>query len=460
MALASFLASIRNNSFVRSVGVLAGGTALSQAISLGAMPILTRMYSPTEFSVYAVYVAAVTILSVVAGLRLEIAIPLPEDEADATRLLVLALGIAITIGVLTGVCVLAAPETIAHGLGHPQLSSYLWLLPLGVFLAGGYNIVRFWAVRNRYFSGMASATMGQTVCGAFTQVGLGLLNFGPLGLIVGQIVNAGTGLVALLRYVHLPRQRVGGLLASADLKRVWKAYQRFPKFSALEALANNAGIQAPIIIIASVAVGPEAGFLALAMRVMQAPMALMGGAVSQVYLSHAAEEYRAGTLKRFTVDTVTGLVKVGVGPLVFAGIVAPQVFALVFGENWHRSGVLAAWLAPCLAVQFVASSVSMALHVTGNQHKALWLQLFGLAFRGGSVLLCGWFAKDYIVETYAISGLLFYLVYFWTITSLLAVRARDLTCIVRKTWRILMLWVLFGGACAVTLTLAAVWWKP
>ena len=44
--------------------------------------------------------------------------------------------------------------------------------------------------------------------------------------------------------------------------------------------------------IAALVSGQEAGYLGLAMYAVQAPMTLLGGAVSQVYLSRAAHEHR------------------------------------------------------------------------------------------------------------------------------------------------------------------------
>ena len=78
-------------SFARSVGVLAGGTAVAQGIGVLALPLITRLYTPEDFSVLAVFSSIVAIVSVAACLRLEIAIPLPETDEDAANLLALAL---------------------------------------------------------------------------------------------------------------------------------------------------------------------------------------------------------------------------------------------------------------------------------------------------------------------------------------------------------------------------------
>lgn len=48
-------ALLPRSSFARNVAVLAGGTAVGQAIVVLASPILTRLYTPEDFGVLAVY---------------------------------------------------------------------------------------------------------------------------------------------------------------------------------------------------------------------------------------------------------------------------------------------------------------------------------------------------------------------------------------------------------------------
>ena len=72
--------------FLKAVSVLVGGTAFAQLVGLICLPLLTRLYSPEEYTILGVYVAIVSILSVIACLRLEIAIPLPENDAEAKSL--------------------------------------------------------------------------------------------------------------------------------------------------------------------------------------------------------------------------------------------------------------------------------------------------------------------------------------------------------------------------------------
>lgn len=394
--------------FVHSVGTLAGAAALAQGLAVLVLPALTRLYTPAEFNVLAVYASLLAILAVVACLRLEIAIPLPRQDEEAASLLMLALCSSVGFALAAALAVLFFPSWIAGRLGVPALEPYLWMVPLGAWVASSYVAIQYWATRKKKFLHIARTRMVQALGGVGTQAGAGWLGAGPFGLLLGHMISGGAGLFGLGREAWIEDRAALRSVTRRSMLEALRRYSRFPKYSALEALANTAGSQLPVIIIAALAIGPEAGYLMLATRVMAAPLTLIGSSVAQVYLSRAAEEMRRGTLPLFTTRIFDGLVKTGVGPLLFAGIVAPPVFALVFGHEWRRAGDLVAWMTPWSVLQFLSSPVSMVMHVRMRQGSMLVLTLFGLALRVGAILLAARLMPGYIVESYVVSAAVYY----------------------------------------------------
>lgn len=423
---------LASNRLVRSVGVLVGGTAFAHAITAATLPILTRLYTPEDFSTLAVFAGLLSILSVAACLRFDVAIPMPEQDAQALNLLVVSVVCAGLVALATAVAVLSAPQQLADWLRQPSLTHSLWLLPFGILMAGTFSALQMWSVRKRGFTAIARSRIAQSTVASSVQLGLGSLHWGPIGLILGSILNAGAGCVGLGWRLLRAERKSFGAINVGSMRSAFAAYDRFPKYSTFEALANSASIQMPIILIAAVALGPEAGFLALAMSAMQAPIGMIGTAVSQVYLSRAPEEYRTGRLDAFTTEIYGALLRSGAGPLLFAGFVAPDLFGLVFGEPWRRAGVLVAWMTPWFIMQFLSVPVSMALHITNHQRAALMLQVMGLGVRVGAVVAAATLASANVAEAYALSGLVFYFAYLVTV---LRVVDANIPAVIRETWR-------------------------
>ena len=149
--------------FLKSVGILAGGTAFAQALGVLVLPIITRLYSPEEFALFAVYTSIVGILTVAICLRFEIAIPLPEKDEDALSLFMLSLLSNIVLTTLLTVVIFFFQESIFKFIQQPQLKPYQWLIPIGVFLAGLYSSLQYWATRKKQFSAIAQTRMTQAL---------------------------------------------------------------------------------------------------------------------------------------------------------------------------------------------------------------------------------------------------------------------------------------------------------
>lgn len=401
------LPRLAGNDILRDVLRLVTGTVGGRAIALAAMPFVTRLYSPQDFALLAVYLAAVGMIGTIACLRFDVAIPVAQDEGDAAHLLVLALLIAVGMAGAGLVAVLLAPDRIVALLGQPALRPWLWLVPLGVLLAGCYAALQFWATRARRFGSIAKTRISQAAVGVATMLGMGWAGIAPFGLLLGNMLNSSAGSLRLGTEV-LRRDRAAlRQVTWRGLGAAFRGYHRFPLYSAPDALANIAGIQVPVLIVAAFA-GSEAGFLLLAQQVMAAPMALLGSSISQVYVSRAPEALREGRLAGFTLSMLKRLIQIGVGPLILAGLLAPLVFPYVFGPQWVRAGEIALWMVPWMVLQFLASPVSMVMFVVGRQRAMLALTVFGGALRIGITLLAVQFDPAYLVEVFAISGAVFY----------------------------------------------------
>jgi O-antigen/teichoic acid export membrane protein len=409
---------LRRNGLVHSIGILAGGTVAAQAIVALAMPILTRLYSPHDFSLLAVYSSVLGLITVVSCLRFNIAIPLPEEPAEGLNLVLLSLMSTAVVACLTTIPVIFAPQMTAKLLGQVALQPYLWMVPVGVALASSYDVLQYWASRKRQFALIMRTRVVRAVGGVGSQLVLGAAVPSPFGLILGHMLYSGLGVVDLARALWRHDRCLLGTVTRARLLATARYYKRFPLFSVPEALFNTIGLEVSILIIAAAAIGPEAGFLMLAMRVMGLPMALIGNSVAQVFLVEAPERMRAGTLPHFTRRAMLTLFKLGVSPLLLVGLISPWLFPTVFGQEWARAGLIVTWLTPMCILQFVASPVSMFLHVTGRVVWAMWLQIFGGIIRVGCVAIAAWVVPTSLIEVFSITSAVFYLIYLIVIYAL------------------------------------------
>jgi O-antigen/teichoic acid export membrane protein len=391
------------NRFARSVSVLAGGTAAGQLIVIAASPILTRLYTPEDFGLLAVYTGILGILGVVASLRYQLAIPLPESDKDAASIALLSLLIVVFTTLITTVAVWLIGPEIADLLNTPALEPYLWLVPIGLFLTGTYQVFQYWAIRTQEFSNIARTRLTQSLGMVVTQIAGYAL--GPIALLLGRGVGQGAGMLALMRSAlrHSPKEFEEA--SSQSIRRNAREHKHFPLVSIWTGLASAGGSNIPPILIAAfLGVGP-AGMFALSHRVLSQPMAIIGRAVGDVFYREAAEAHRKGKLGQ-TVDRVySSLSVLMLPPAVAVFLVVPEVFVFVFGDEWGEAGEIARWMVPWLFFQLVVTPSTRVFPILGLHGIALRFQLSLLFSTVFSIILGSWVLKDLVLTVILISFL-------------------------------------------------------
>lgn len=395
-------------SFIGPVLTLVSGTAIAHAITAVTLVAIARLYTPSDVGVLGLFASIYYILAVIACLRFDIAIPLPESDEEARDVFWLALLGGLFLSGLIALVLLAVDDAAIARMGLGRVAPYLWMLPLAVLATACFSALQNWHVRKRSYGLVARARVAQSAGASLIQVSSGLVAPSPFGLIAGFVINGGAAAVLIL--VEMWRKATLTLLKPdfARLRPALRQYSYYPRYSIWEALANSAAIQLPVLLIGVLVSEAEVGQLLLATSVVQAPMALFGTATSQVFLSQAPERARQGRLEEVTRSTTRTLFRIGAPILAAIGLLSPFAFPIAFGAEWTRAGIIVAWMAPWLLLQFISSPVSMVLYIAGRQRLAMALQMSGLVFRVLATWLGATLLAGHAAEAYAVSGAVFY----------------------------------------------------
>jgi len=410
--------------FARNVGVLAGGTALGQTIAVLTSPILTRLYTPKDFGVLAVYTSILGIVSVIASLRYELAIPLPEKDEDAANLLALSIGIVVFMGLLASVVTWLLGAQIVSWTNISALRPYLWLLPVGVVMVGIYQVLNYWAVRKQAFTQIARTKLNQGAGLAIAQIGLGLLKSGPLGLLIGRIVGQAAGITTLAMLAYKKDKKALKAISPSQVRYMFARYRRFPLFSSGAALINALGLQLPVLLLSGLYGAQVVGQFMLVQRVFGLPLTFLGTSVSKVYLSQAAQKARTDVqgLQKLFYAVAKKMAVLGSVPTIILVGVGPSLFPLVFGIEWREAGVYAQIMAVTFLSAFVTIPLSYTFSVLERQDLSLMWNGSRLLLSAGSIVIAyklRWSAT-YAVVAYSVGMLGGYLSLF--ILSAIAIR--------------------------------------
>jgi O-antigen/teichoic acid export membrane protein len=394
---------------------VAGGTATAQGMLLLASPVLTRLYTPADFGVLVVYVAILAVLVIIALLRFEYALPIPQDDGEAVDLLALCLLLVAVSTCLGSLLLHALRERILGWMGAPALAPYLWLVPVSVLGAGCYQVFNCWAIRKGGYARIARTKVTQSLTQLGVQMAVGSLVQGPLGLLVGDAVGRtnGTRTLAMLDW-----RNDWALLRRVTWGGMWRAATRFRRFPAIAsgtALMNTCNLRVPALLLA-IAFGPAvAGCFALAQRVFALPSSVIGESVAQVYFGEFAERAKAGGggLLGLFRGTVRRMFLLGLPTMLAAMAAGWFLFPVVFGQAWREAGVFVVALAPMALAQFTAACADSSLLVLERQDLAFCREVIRTGLLLGAILvahLLRWPPRPAIF-LFGASGTLAYVVY-------------------------------------------------
>lgn len=410
-------------------------------------PILTRLYTPADFGVLAVFTSLLGILGVVASLRYELAIPLPQTDQEAANVTLLSLVLVLGMALLTAAIAIPYREPIADALNTPLLAEYIWLLPLGVLLVGVYQVFNQWAIRTKAFAVIARTRLTQAASMVCVQIAG--YAFGPLALLMGRIFGQAAGTTTLGSLAFAKHGEAFRRVSWSGTKAAAARYSTFPLYSSWAGLLNTGGTLLPPVLFSVFYGAGAAGLYMLAHRIVALPMTLLGGSIADVFMPNAVAAMRESRLRESVALVQKNLAQIAFPPVVMLFIVAPDVFRIAFGPDWEEAGHMVRWLAPMLFLQFVVAPLSRVFIALERQRLGLALQMNLFLLRAGSVSVGAYLgiALLDIMFWYGAASAAGYFVYAYLIAK---VTGNTLSSFVR-TWASCLPW-----AAAVTLPLLAV----
>jgi O-antigen/teichoic acid export membrane protein len=362
--------------FSRNLLTLMTGTALAQAIPIAIMPILTRIYSPEQFGVFALYMAFTTMVAVLATGRYELAIMLPRKNEDAINILVLSVLICVAVTLVTFVIVFIFNAEITLLLGDPSISIWLYFVPISVFLTGIYQSLNYWNNRNKQYKKIAINRVAQASTTGALNLGMGIGGIGIAGLVLGsllgQVIATSLFIKVFFRKDHRYLQEIKGLKILALVKK----YKKMPIYNLPNVAVDNIRLSGIFILIAKFYSTATLGQFTLAWKAVQAPMAIVGSSISQVFfqkLSNSSKKDLYSIVLSFLWKAF--LFSSPIFLVIY--FVAPNVFSFFFGSDWILAGQAVSIMTPWLFFNFISSPLSTLYIILNKQEVVL---LFSIAY--------------------------------------------------------------------------------
>lgn len=357
---------------------LFSGTAVSQLIPIIITPLLTRLYTPFDFGVYASYISLVTILFVICTGRYELAILSTKSKAEAITLGYSTIFLSFLFNIILLLFIIIFGDKILNIIGYQDLSIFIYGLPFSLLLMSIFQTCYFLLNRFEFYSLMSRAIILQSFSIAISNYMLGVISFN-VGLVVGYIIGQ---FISAIHILYISNNK--GLIPNNDLmfneiKECWKEFISFPKYLIVSNLANRISLQSTVIIFTKYFDSHQLGNYSLTHRLLKIPMSFFGNSVSQLYRQKmsVAIQNRNNVVQLYFITFVI-LLSVGLPIFVFIYLFSEKIFVILLGKQWIEAGIYAKILVPMLYAQFCIAPLSSIFLFDNKQKYDLFWQLLSL----------------------------------------------------------------------------------
>jgi len=366
------------------------GTAIAQAIPILVSPILSRIYSPDDFGVLALFMAISIVISMIATGRYELAIMLPEEKRDATNILALSVILTGFTTIITLILVLVLKDFAANFFDDPGIENWLYFIPLVVFFTGTYNAFNYWSTRHKTFKRNAASRISQSAVMVGTNLSLGFARYGAIGLVAGYIAGQIIATVVLswktLRnYSDLTKDISRHLIMENARK-----YRNFPKINTPHAFIGSLQDHGIVYVIMAFFNKAILGSYAFAFSLVTAPATLIGSSIYQVFYQKATRALQDGQdIQAMVLRIYRNLFMIGLPIFAILFFWGPPIFGFVFGEDWVMAGEIARIISPWLFLNFMATPVSCITVIMNKQWQGMLLSVADLSLKVTAIVIGG-----------------------------------------------------------------------
>ncbi len=392
------------------------GTAIAQLIPVLISPILSRLYTPDDFGVLALFMSIVAVIGVIATGRFELAIMLPEKKRDAYNVLAISLLLTLVVSVSTFILVVIFKKPVAIFFDEPGIEPWLYSLPVVVMFAGIFQTFNYWSIRHKTFKRNAAGRVSQSTVLSATNLGMGVAKAGSYGLILGYILGQVVAALVLSWDTLLHLRDIRKEITRKEIMENAKKYKNFLKINTphafVDSLQNNGIIYLIMYFFSKLILGSYS----FAIRVLKAPVGLIGNAIYQVFYQKATEALKGGQEIQPLVGRIyRNLFLIGFPVFFLLFLFARPVFTFVFGEEWRISGEIAQILMPWIFLNFIANPVSCIPIIMNKQKEAMFITFVDITFKVIAIIIGGInndFKLAFIIMSVSCSSLLIFAL-FW-----------------------------------------------
>ncbi|CAA3849329.1 polysaccharide biosynthesis family protein [Staphylococcus aureus] len=357
---------MRLNKFIGDSFLMILSSGIAQVILIITTPIITRLYSPTEFGEFTIFSNIAMILIPIINARYDLLIVNTKNDRSANILSQISFLISLLI-----LLILIPIFAISAWLYPNFILDFIFIIIM-LFLVSLTNIFTNYLNKERKYKVLSLINVFRAGSMALLQIIFGLLALGSLGLIIGfslsYIAGITLGYKTFKKHFNIVRDK-------EETKALFLENKNQLVYSTPSILLNSLSFSVVVFFIGILYTNTEVGIYGMAIRVLGIPVTIISLGLSKILMQQANDYYiEYGNFRNLLLKFSSILVIVSIILYVPLYLFSEELVNILLGHSWVDAITVIKIVIPLFVIRLIVSTVSLSVIVLQKQQLELILQ--------------------------------------------------------------------------------------
>lgn len=357
---------MRLNKFIGDSFLMILSSGIAQVILIITTPIITRLYSPTEFGEFTIFSNIAMILIPIINARCDLLIVNTKNDRSANILSQISFLISLLI-----LLILIPIFAISAWLYPNFILDFIFIIIM-LFLVSLTNIFTNYLNKERKYKVLSLINVFRAGSMALLQIIFGLLALGSLGLIIGfslsYIAGITLGYKTFKKHFNIVRDK-------EETKALFLENKNQLVYSTPSILLNSLSFSVVVFFIGILYTNTEVGIYGMAIRVLGIPVTIISLGLSKIFMQQANDYYiEHGNFRNLLLKFSSILVIVSIILYVPLYLFSEELVNILLGHSWVDAITVIKIVIPLFVIRLIVSTVSLSVIVLQKQQLELILQ--------------------------------------------------------------------------------------
>ena len=382
------ISELKNSSLLKNFLVLLSGSVIAQAIQLALSPLLSRIFSPSEFGVFSVFFSLSYFIYAISSLRLDYSIIMQKNKNRALNMALNSFLISTIFSILF-IVFFAFSQTLFINVIKIPKSDYYWFaggLFLTILIFSYSSIMSYYFNHQKKYSIISTIQVIRVTSTISLQLIAGYFFESKYGLIYGLTIGVIFSFIYVL-YKFSSKVKFPKIYNKKYSKLLIKKNIAFLKYNTPHVIIDNIMMHGFILYLSYTFSTDDVGSYGFANRIVRAPILLIGSTLGRIMFKQLAEAYHSKKSFKPLIKSTKKIISIVIIPALLIIPFIEDIFIFLFGESWQLAATISFYIFfPSILNLILLPFVNIA-YVLNKNKPYFYLSMINLAIILSTIIL-------------------------------------------------------------------------